>query len=1022
MLQEPVKIEDRQKETFTRTGKAEGVNGDRASIGRLDRREFRSPGAEARIMPFWFWNTRMEPGLIHRQVAEMADAGVGGFFLHPRQGLEIPYLSAEWFGLVKVAVEAAKRLGLHVWLYDEYPYPSGMAGGLLTVNHPEFRSRALDHVTLKADGGIPCSREFAMARVVSAVACPLENGRVRWDRAADVRQFFGVKLTRQIFWRWKLDHCPYNDKRFMAGDGRLVFQWTPPPGGTWQVYLGLEREQRGFKYYDCYFDPLCAGASEAFLGLTHARYAEAVGEHFGATIKGIFTDETEPPEWSPEIESELARAFDLDLSLLLPALREDTHPRASEVRYRFRQCSLRLFQERWEAPVANWCREWGLIWAAEKPTQRPAQFLTFGEPSTDAGHRRVGDAPEPLSIELRSNSRAAMAAAEQAGNGTVRCECFHSMGWGATLQDQKWQLDWLAIQGANRFTPHAFFASIGGLRKHDAAPSFFKETPAWKHYQSLADYTSRLCLALGQGREAVRIAVLYPTESLWIGGPHAAGVRREYEWLMNRLLAEHRMFHPVDSQALRKAQVGDSNLRLGHACYHMLLVPSLTVADRDTAEAISLALEAGLPVLMAAPLADENVDGTLVANLAGQADVVRIEAREQWLEEIERHLPRDLSVALENGQEAEDVWAVWRQAGSQQILFLANTSDESRRIGVEISAPNRTSWREWLLETGDVTACFQDARGRLSLELPPYGSSLLIGEKLPTAEIVPGPDRKTPSVFVLPTDGLWEIHVDRPNTLRLNRWTVVGSAENAANTREIEALPLRFFDKGAEQWQQTFLPDPDGTARYQRTVFCRFVPSDLYLLIEEDAIPGEWSLEINGQPVALERFHPMDFHGSGKTACPVSLYFRDGENRIVLRVEDVPATGGLCSPIHLIGSFALTGPDRRELDRLSAQAAFGDLVGAGFPHFSGTAAYRRKTSLPAMRAGDMLELPPHFEDIAELTVDGCPLGARAWSPYRWEIPRDIKGGVEVEIRVTNTLLPFLEGQFWDSVSRQFQEV
>jgi len=975
-------------------------------------------------MPFWFWNSRMSPELIRSQIGEMASAGVGGFFIHPRQGLDVPYLSAEWFELVKVAVEAARKSGMHVWLYDEYPYPSGMAGGLLTANHPEFRARTLDYVTLHAEGGSPCSREFALARVVSAVAFPLENGGVQWDRAVDLRQFFGVKLTRQSFWRWKLDHCPYNDKRFMADEGHLFFQWAPPVGGAWQVHIGLERDQKGFKYYDCYFDPLCAGASEAFLSLTHSRYANAVGKHFGTTIKGIFTDETEPPEWSPEIERALARTFDLDLSLLLPALREDAHPHASEVRYRFRQCALQLFQERWETPIANWCREWGLLWGAEKPTLRPAQFLALGEPSTDAGHQRIGDPPEPLSAELRCNSRAAMAAAEQAGSETVRCECFHSLGWGATMQDQKWQVDWLAAQGVNRFTPHAFFSSIGGLRKHDAPPTFFKETPAWEHYRSLADYTARLCLALSQGREAVRIAVLHPTESLWIGGPHADGARQEYEWLMNRLMAEHRMFHPVDSLALRKAQAGDGGLRLGHACYQMLLVPPLTVADRDTADAISMALKAGLPVLMARPLANENVDETLLADLAGQAAIVRIENHEQWMVEIDRNLPRDLSVALENGQEAEDVWAVWRQAGSQQILFLANTSNEARRIRVEISAPEQTSWEEWLLETGDVTACSQDAGGLISLELAPYGSSLLIGKKLPAAEIVTGSKRETPPVFVLPTGGLWEIHTDRPNALRLNRWTVGDSTGDAApaGTQEIEALPWRFFDKGAEQWRQSFLPDADGTTRYHRSVFCRFVPSDLHLLIEEDAIPGEWALEINGQPVAPERFQPMNFLGSDKIACPVSLYFREGANLISLCLADVPATGGLCSPLHLIGSFALMDPKRRELDRLPAQAAFGDLVGAGFPHFSGTAAYRKKIKFPALRAGTMLGLPAGFEDIAELTVDGCPLGARAWSPYRWSIPHAMGGEVGVEIRVTNTLLPFLEGQFWNSAARQFQKV
>lgn len=978
---------------------------------------FRSPEVEARLMPFWFWNTKMEEDLIRRQIREMALAGVGGFFLHPRQGLETPYLSAQWFERVKLAVEVAGEFGLHVWLYDEYPYPSGMAGGLLTANGPGFRARALDYQQIEASGERTVRREFPMARVVSALACPVDSGQVLWDKAVDLRRFFGVILTHGIFWLWELDHCRYNQKRFMADEGRQIFEWTPP-SGEWRLFFGFERDQRGFKYYDWYFDPLCPGASEAFLQITHARYASEVGDHFGGTIRGIFTDETEPPEWSPEIERDLRETHGIDLGLLLPALQEDGHPLASEVRYRFRQSALRLFQERWEEPIDRWCREWGLVWAAEKPTLRPAQFLNFGQPSIDAGHRRVGDPPEPLTAELRTNGRAAMAVAEQCGRGVVRCECFHSMGWGATLQDQKWQIDWLAAQGVNRFTPHAFFADIGGLRKHDAAPSFFSETPAWKFYRTLADYAARLGLALGTGSDVAPIAVLHPTESLWIGGAEGNAARSEYEWLMNGLVAGHRIFHPVDALMLRDARSAGGAIHVGRASYRMLLVPPLAAADQATAGAVRTALRAGLPVLMAAPLAGKNVDGTSVQDIFGQKGITRIESRDQWFAEIDAHLPRELSVALEDGREAGDVWAVWRKTNTQQILFLANTGNDIQRVRTSLSGVG--DWTRWRLETGEIKACPKSADGTIALELAPYESALLVGA--PLFEPAALTEKVPPAVFLLPTDGLWNITLDRWNALRLNRWQVDGLArtENAPGVLDVEALPLRYFDKAAEEWRQGLMPGPDGVATYRRKVCCRFVPHDLSLLVEDDAIPGAWSLEINGQPVAQERFLTKDFLGTGKKICPVSLYFYEGENQMVLRAEDALATGGLNVPLHLVGSFALAGPDRRELDRLPALAPFGDAVGAGCPHFSGTISYRRKVRLPALKAGDMLELAS--EDVVELAINGRDLGACAWSPYRWTLPDDVAGEVEVEVRVTNTLLPFLEGQWWNSADRRFQKV
>lgn len=43
-------------------------------------------------------------------------------------------------------------------------------------------------------------------------------------------------------------------------------------------------------------------------------------------------------------------------------------------------------------------------------------------------------------------------------------------------------------------------------------------------------------------------------------------------------------------------------------------------------------------------------------------------------------------------------------------------------------------------------------------------------------------------------------------------------------------------------------------------------------------------------------------------------------------------------------------------------------------------------------------------------------GTRAWSPYRWTLPEDAAGTVNVEIAVTNTLLPFVEGRISNAES------
>ena len=58
--------------------------------------ELKNPGAEFRSLPFWAWNSRMQHDELRRQIQDMRDKGLGGSFIHSRDGLETPYLSDEW--------------------------------------------------------------------------------------------------------------------------------------------------------------------------------------------------------------------------------------------------------------------------------------------------------------------------------------------------------------------------------------------------------------------------------------------------------------------------------------------------------------------------------------------------------------------------------------------------------------------------------------------------------------------------------------------------------------------------------------------------------------------------------------------------------------------------------------------------------------------------------------------------------------------------------------------------------------
>jgi len=104
---------------------------------------FKNPGTEFRSAPFWSWNDDLKNEELRRQIKEMKEKGIGGFFMHSRIGLITPYLSSEWMDKVKTAVSSAKEIGMLAYLYDEDRWPSGFAGGLIPSKGKEYRRKAM---------------------------------------------------------------------------------------------------------------------------------------------------------------------------------------------------------------------------------------------------------------------------------------------------------------------------------------------------------------------------------------------------------------------------------------------------------------------------------------------------------------------------------------------------------------------------------------------------------------------------------------------------------------------------------------------------------------------------------------------------------------------------------------------------------------------------------------------------------------------------------------------------------------
>ena len=89
---------------------------------------------------FWLWNSRMTNPEISDTLDECARRGIDELVFHPIHGMDVDYLSEEYFSACHHALRQAADLGLKVWIYDEFGWPSGAAGGKLLEQYPQHKA------------------------------------------------------------------------------------------------------------------------------------------------------------------------------------------------------------------------------------------------------------------------------------------------------------------------------------------------------------------------------------------------------------------------------------------------------------------------------------------------------------------------------------------------------------------------------------------------------------------------------------------------------------------------------------------------------------------------------------------------------------------------------------------------------------------------------------------------------------------------------------------------------------------
>lgn len=104
---------------------------------------FKTVENKYRPIPFWSWNEKLDTEETARQIRLMGEAGIGGFFMHARGGLQTKYMGDDWHDNIRASINTAKERDMHPWVYDEDGWPSGFGGGIVSGMGEEYQLKYL---------------------------------------------------------------------------------------------------------------------------------------------------------------------------------------------------------------------------------------------------------------------------------------------------------------------------------------------------------------------------------------------------------------------------------------------------------------------------------------------------------------------------------------------------------------------------------------------------------------------------------------------------------------------------------------------------------------------------------------------------------------------------------------------------------------------------------------------------------------------------------------------------------------
>lgn len=948
--------------------------------------QFRNPGADKRSIPFWAWNGKMDEEELRMQVRQMKQAGVGGFFIHSRIGLETEYLGTEWMNCVKAVVAEAKAQGLYAWIYDEDRWPSGTAGGRVTSCGDAYRCKGLTLEIRNAEDYDKLYREEIQPRrnpqddstgFLAAYRATISGERV-------------INYARLALQR---------DELFSDGEVLLVVRLEVSAPSEW-----FNNEAPP--------DNLNPDCVRKFIQETHEKYKQAVGEEFGKTVPGFFTDEPslndrfsyfgEHKSWIPWTYGYAAYFAGLcgyDFFEVLPLFYFHGEGSA-KIRHDYWRSITQRYGESYFKVLGQWCDENNLLFTGHFLQEDKLGLCTRVNGAVMPNYQYMHIPGIDMLCEQTDEFmtvKQCTSVAHQLGKKQVLSETYGCTGWEFTFEGQKWIGDWQYVLGVNRRCQHLMHYSLRGCRKRDYPPSFNYNTNWWKENKIVDDYFARLSVVLEQGDAVRNILVLHPASTAWsrMGvNPYGNPRRREerdvpginaYGSQLNTLIEYLERQHldcDLGDELLMKqyGQVASGELVIGRAGYQAVVLPPVDTMLYATCTKLIDYMEQGGFVYAMTPY-PFMVEGSAKEKAVYEKMVfhkhwIAVSNREELAKQLIPY--RTIMIEAGDGQECGDVLYQLRKEGDEYYLFLVN-NNRCKEVDVTVKLPFPAVPMRMNPLSGEITeesGYENGAHGiRLRVHLDKTGSVIFYLKEMKTERTGYG--------------GPFSYGLDHRNVLPLDmcRYRMEGGEWSKEQElwkiqKEIrEALHMQPIHHNGIEQRYKWIDKPNPGNGCQIELAFHFVSKqplrNIAIAMER---PEDFTLILNGREIPWETEGWLLDKEIQRSNLSELL---QGDNQLILRClyrNDMELEN-----IYLEGEF---GVDKeRCLTELPAMLSIGSWTEQGLKHYCGSVTYRMEYVLEdngySANGRVWLELPPMEAVCVKVRVNGQE------TLLPWNFERDI---------------------------------